>query len=737
MRKVKYLLVLGLLLIFSLTSLADNDKLNKTDKIKSDPKERVNKTCHKTLDFLPGSVQMEYYRDELDESGGPDEFGYSFIDSDEDEGPVYNWIDISETGTVIDDFEDDDFHGPVELPFTFNFYGNDFTEIYFSSNGYLKFGDDGDYTDYSNDPIPTDLNPNNIICPFWDDFDPTTSGTLYYGEDEEGNFVITYENFAPFNGDGTTTFQVVLFPDYSILFQYSDIETYDLTGETVGIENEDGSIGLQVSYNGDPLDYPYDGLAISCSLPPNVGSLSGTVTDAETEEPVQGAMVYIYNTEGLQIGVESTDPAGYYTFNILTPGFYDITIRALNYQADYTEDFEVINDENIHDVFLSPAEEYSIDQLQTVIETGTWITTSGIVTQPSNSTTTGWTSFYIQDESGYGIHIYSPEPRPVEQNIDRGMEITVTGLLSETDGITEIAEFVLVINNVGNDLPAPYTLPTGEMAEAHQMEGTWALISGYLENDPGVGNYNIGIDDGSGPVTVRIWEETGIDLSDYSTGDPINVLGVLSLDQDNVRIVPSLQADIYLVVPYPPTDLTADLNDTTAQVTLNWLYDFNPPELDEFLEFSVVRDDVELGRTTDLTYVDQLPDSSATYVYMVRAVFHEGNSDFSDSAEVIYDYNFVLEELNGIPSTWTIERAYPNPFNPTVNIVLAIPQVVHVEATISNVLGQQVAILLDDQMEAGYHTLSWSAQNFPSGLYFLRVNSADGFTDVRRLIFVK
>ncbi len=55
--------------------------------------------------------------------GGPDSYGYSWIDSEEDGGPNWEWVDISETGDQVEIIGDDQVVGPFELPFDFPYYG--------------------------------------------------------------------------------------------------------------------------------------------------------------------------------------------------------------------------------------------------------------------------------------------------------------------------------------------------------------------------------------------------------------------------------------------------------------------------------------------------------------------------------------------------------------------------------------------------------------------------------------
>ncbi|NOZ61974.1 MAG: T9SS type A sorting domain-containing protein [Calditrichaeota bacterium] len=215
----------------------------------------------------------------VESKGGPDNFGYTWIDSDEPGGPTFNWIDISGTGTEIY-LSDDDFYS-VTLPFTFSFYGENKTSLKISSNGYLTFGSDG--TDFSNDPIPDSFEPNDIICPFWDDLYPNHgNGAIYYQSDAE-RFIVQYSNVQKFSGSGSYTFQIILFQSGDIKFQYLHL-TGNVTSATIGIENSNGSDGLEVVFN---ASYVHDLLAVKISKGVqwlDISPLSGSVPAQQSED---------------------------------------------------------------------------------------------------------------------------------------------------------------------------------------------------------------------------------------------------------------------------------------------------------------------------------------------------------------------------------------------------------------------------------------------------------------------
>ena len=101
-------------------------------------------------------------------SGGPDPFGYSWRDSDDPGGPVFNWIDITGTGTPV--VLTDDSAINVALPFAFPFYGGVKNAVNISSNGFLGFGAAGN-TVFTNGAIPSVATPNDACSRRW--FSPT------------------------------------------------------------------------------------------------------------------------------------------------------------------------------------------------------------------------------------------------------------------------------------------------------------------------------------------------------------------------------------------------------------------------------------------------------------------------------------------------------------------------------------------------------------------------------------
>jgi len=96
----------------------------------------------------------------------------------------------------------------------------------------------------------------------------------------------------------------------------------------------------------------------------------------------------------------------------------------------------------------------------------------------------------------------------------------------------------------------------------------------------------------------------------------------------------------------------------------------------------------------------------------------------------------VSEAGNHLPQTFPLAQNYPNPFNPSTNIEFSLSEPAHVSLTIFNINGREVALLVDESMPQGSHSVRWNAQNLPSGIYFYRL-SAGGFSQTRKMLLLK
>lgn len=96
----------------------------------------------------------------------------------------------------------------------------------------------------------------------------------------------------------------------------------------------------------------------------------------------------------------------------------------------------------------------------------------------------------------------------------------------------------------------------------------------------------------------------------------------------------------------------------------------------------------------------------------------------------------VDDDPTNLPVRASLEQNYPNPFNPVTNIEFSLPRSTHVELLVFNILGQEVAVLLDQQMPVGNHRVTFDATGLSTGVYLYRLKTTDR-TMTRKMVLVK
>lgn len=174
----------------------------------------------------------------------------------------FNFTDISGTGTPVS-LSDDQLSPAIALPFTFEFAGQMKNQLFISSNGFLSFSGDVNGC-CSGQAIPSAGLPNDHISIFWEDLDPVGGGGGIFhetvGTAPNRSFIVQYNQVEHFPSGTPVTMQVLLHEgSNNIEFQYQDAPS-DGGVHTVGIENSDGSAGLEIA-NGN-VSYSTTGFLI-------------------------------------------------------------------------------------------------------------------------------------------------------------------------------------------------------------------------------------------------------------------------------------------------------------------------------------------------------------------------------------------------------------------------------------------------------------------------------------------
>jgi len=144
--------------------------------------------------------------------------------------------------------------------------------------------------------------------------------------------------------------------------------------------------------------------------------------------------------------------------------------------------------------------------------------------------------------------------------------------------------------------------------------------------------------------------------------------------------------------------------------------------------------------TTETSINDETLSENGTYLYAIKATYsgnHISETAFSNSIEVTN----VDTDNNEVPAETKLYGNYPNPFNPTTTISFSLKETGNVSLDIYNVKGQLVKTLLNGELEAAQHKVTWNGKdnndrNVSSGIYFSRLN-ASRLTSTKKMLLLK
>ncbi|MGE5682224.1 MAG: S8 family serine peptidase [Bacillota bacterium] len=225
-----------------------------------------------------------------------DSLKYVWYDNNNPKGPIYQWNDISSTGTEITnwtavgpyDAKDEGYSGPVSIGFNFPFYNREYNQLFIAANGFITFEPFTAFTS-TNAQIPASALPNGLIAPFWDDMEGRSPGKIYCKQ-EQGRFIIQYSNWSRRAANtGSLTSQVILTDKGKIYLYYNTIAQTN-NSATVGIENQDGAKGIQIAFN---QTYLKNNLAIEILPEPRWLTINNTFGTLQSN--AQSAIELNYN----------------------------------------------------------------------------------------------------------------------------------------------------------------------------------------------------------------------------------------------------------------------------------------------------------------------------------------------------------------------------------------------------------------------------------------------------------
>jgi len=191
------------------------------------------------------------------------------------------------------------------------------------------------------------------------------------------------------------------------------------------------------------------------------------------------------------------------------------------------------------------------------------------------------------------------------------------------------------------------------------------------------------------------------------------------------------------IVPVELTSFTAsadygvvNLSWSTATETNNQGFHVERSNGGEFESITFVEGHGTTTQTQNYSFIDR-DVNVGSYSYRLKQVDFGGTFEYSDVVEVDVP----------APAVFALDQNYPNPFNPSTMISFRLAVDSKVSMTVFNVLGQEVASLLNGNIVAGSHQISFDASSLNSGVYMYRIEASgiDGtnFVDVKKMILTK
>ncbi len=192
-----------------------------------------------------------------------------------------------------------------------------------------------------------------------------------------------------------------------------------------------------------------------------------------------------------------------------------------------------------------------------------------------------------------------------------------------------------------------------------------------------------------------------------------------------------------------PTNLAYTIHPTSGYPQLTW-DDNSDNELGFIIErrgnkVGDVFESVDTVNTNATSFMDETVDDSTVYDYRVYAYKADTVSEFSN--EIRVEVLTGVETENVIPKKYSLAQNYPNPFNPTTKISFGLPEKAQVSLKIFNLLGQEVLTILNKELTAGNHSISFNAGNLTSGVYIYTISAkginGKNFTNTKKMILMK
>ena len=246
-------------------------------------------------DDTSGTVVPAY---EHQATGGPDDFGYRFIDNTDPSGPTFSWIEISGTGTQIEPTSHYFMSDEIPLGFSMDFYGGAYSSMWVNSHGEIHLNARGTWLSTNDCPLPDISTPHEaLLAVFWDRLIiPYENGMgvyyQYFDNGDDDYTVVEWRGRVDNGNPDSVVFEAILQQDGEIIYQYNyvnDGPDGQGQGATIGMEYD--VIPSGITYycdDNNPANRLVDGLAVKWYIDTTSSGCDYVVGDVNGSDSYNG-----------------------------------------------------------------------------------------------------------------------------------------------------------------------------------------------------------------------------------------------------------------------------------------------------------------------------------------------------------------------------------------------------------------------------------------------------------------
>jgi hypothetical protein len=200
------------------------------------------------------------------------------------------------------------------------------------------------------------------------------------------------------------------------------------------------------------------------------------------------------------------------------------------------------------------------------------------------------------------------------------------------------------------------------------------------------------------------------------------------------------RSDFYLPVQMNSFTATAgnhnvQLNWATAseQNTINFIVSRSETRDNDYVEVYRTEAAGNSSSTINYAWTDRNVENGKTYFYKLHVIDANGNHVYNVNGQTV-----VAEATPGtvVVSAYSLAQNYPNPFNSQTSFSFSIPASGHVTLKVFDLLGRDVATVVDRYMTANSYNVNWNADGLPTGVYMYKLTSGN-FTQTMKLLYLK